>query len=74
VPVSAFAGASPTDFVWFYNLNGVHFAAHAGYEEWSAYTRVATAVPDRGDTLKLLLIAIVGICLSARRLRRAKAR
>jgi len=64
VPVSAFLGALPTDFVWFYNLNGAHvgadgdLASQAGYEEWRAVRRVA-AVPDRGSTLFLLLCGIL---------------
>ena len=60
VPVSAFAGALPNDYVWFYNLNGVHYSAdydpndvnlgaEAGYEEWRAV--VANAVPDGGATV-----------------------
>src|SRR6266850_252447 len=27
IPVTAFAGALDTDYVWFYNLNGVHYTA-----------------------------------------------
>jgi len=50
VPVTDFAGASATDFVSFYNLNGVHFAtdaqgnaAQSGYEEWRAVVVVPEA-------------------------------
>ena len=50
VPTSLFTGASPTDFVYFYNLNGVHDSADAGFEEW----RALTGVPDGGNTLVLL--------------------
>ena len=50
VPTSLFTGASPTDFVYFYNLNGVHDGADGGFEEW----RALTGVPDGGNTLVLL--------------------
>jgi len=64
VPVSAFAGALSTDYLWFYNLNGVHYSAdydpynvnlgaEAGYEEWRAVVTVAS-VSDGGSTLVLL--------------------
>lgn len=64
IPVSAFAGASASDYLWFYNLNGVHFSAdydpnnvnlgaEAGYEEWRAVVATST-VPDGGSTLALL--------------------
>lgn len=64
VPVSAFAGALATDYLWFYNLNGVHYtadqdlAAEAGFEEWRAVT---SRVPDNGGTLLLLGGALLGI-------------
>lgn len=62
VPVSNFAGALDTDFLWFYNLNGVHVnadntgnvAAQAGFEEWRAFTGPNSSVPDGGLTLALL--------------------
>ena len=66
VPVNAFAGALATDFVWFYNLNGVHYtadqdlAAEAGFEEWRAVVG-PTSVPDNGGTLLLLGGALLGI-------------
>jgi len=67
VPVSAFAGALPTDLVWFYNLNGVHItadgnlAAEAGYEEWRATFKEGVSVPDGGATLILLGSALTGL-------------
>ena len=73
VPVTAFAGALPTDYVWFYNLNGVHFtadgdlAAESGYEEWRAVRRV-TSVPETGGTLGLLAGAVMMLAVVARRL------
>ena len=51
VPTSLFAGATSTDFLYFYTINGVHETADAGYEEWRALTKV---VPDGGSTLLLL--------------------
>jgi len=67
VPTSAFAGALPTDFVWFYNLNGVHLdadgnlAAEAGYEEWRATFKEGVSVPDGGATLILLGSALTAL-------------
>ena len=74
VPVTAFAGALPSDFVWFYNLNGVHFAANtnygatAGYEEWSAFTRIAppSSVPDKGGTFLLLAFSLASVAVIRR--------
>lgn len=71
VPITAFAGAALTDFVWFYNLNGVHYtadgdlAAEAGFEEWRAVVG-PNAVPDNGGTLLLLGGALLGIGAMAR--------
>jgi hypothetical protein len=73
VPVSDFAGASSTDYLWFYNLNGVHYnadaagtAAEAGYEEWRAVTGI-TAVPDGGNTAALLGLALIALGFAAAR-------
>jgi hypothetical protein len=74
IPVTAFAGAALTDYLWFYNLNGVHYSAdydpnnvnlgaEAGYEEWRAVVGPNT-VPDGGATLAFLgisCLALVGI-------------
>ncbi len=62
VPVTAFAGASLNDYLWFFNLNGLRYgadpnlAAQAGYEEWRAVRgpNAPTRVPDGGSTLVLL--------------------
>ena len=62
IPQAAFAGAFASDYVWFYNLNGVHYktdsnlAAQAGFEEWSAVVKSSptTSVPDGGMTLVFL--------------------
>jgi len=42
---------SPTDYLYFYTINGVNNGADAGFEEWKALT---AAVPDGGSTLLLL--------------------
>jgi len=64
VPVSAFNGASDSDFLWFYNLNGAQETAEtlatAGYEEWRAVTG-PQAVPDGGTTAALLGLAVIGL-------------
>ncbi len=72
IPEAAFGTALATDFIWFYNLNGVHYtvnkdlAAQAGFEEWSAVVRTAR-VPDGGMTLLLLGLGLLGIGYSVRR-------
>jgi len=66
IPVSAFGDTADTDYVWFYNLNGVHYsvdgdlAAEAGYEEWKAWTG-PNQVPDGGNTLALLGSALTAL-------------
>jgi hypothetical protein len=72
VPTDAFKDAGADDFVWFYNLNGVHYvadadlAAEAGYEEWRAVTG-PTTVPDGGNTLVLFGTAIAALGVLAHR-------
>ena len=74
VPTSAFdkAIANGEDYLWFYNLNGVHYtvdadlAAQAGYEEWRAVTG-PNQVPDGGNTLVLFGTAITALGILARR-------
>jgi hypothetical protein len=66
VPTSAFNGVSANDFLWFYNLNGVHDVAEAGYEEWrAALGRSAPTVPDGGSTMTLLGSALGALGLMA---------
>lgn len=69
VPVSAFAAALPTDYIYFYNLNGVHFIAEAGteaeatFEEWRALTGGGSTVPDGGVTVTLLGSVLCALAL-----------
>lgn len=78
IPVSAFGTAANSDYVWFYNLNGVHYsadrtlAADSGYEEWRAVVGPQT-VPDGGSTLALLGSAFTLFGLFAHRFKAAKA-
>jgi hypothetical protein len=73
IPVSAFGNASASDFVWFYNLNGLEYAAdpdlgaQAGYEEWKAVENIVS-VPDGGTTLAMIGIAITGLGVLRRKL------
>lgn len=75
VPQVAFADAAATDYLWFYNLNGVHYeidrdlASTAGFEEWSAVVGPQYRVPDDGGTLVLLGTALLTLGLYAVRLR-----
>lgn len=57
VPTSLFptTGANPvlpTDFLYFYTINGVHETSDSGFEEWRALS--GAKVPDGGSTLLLL--------------------
>jgi len=57
VPTSLFptTGANPvlpTDFLYFYTINGVNNSSDAGFEEWRALS--GAKVPDGGSTLLLL--------------------
>lgn len=73
VPVSAFGNASDSDFVWFYNLNGVKYsadanlAAQSGFEEWRAVLG-PTTVPDGGMAIGLLGMALAAMGFVARKL------
>jgi hypothetical protein len=72
VPVSAFAGAQDSDYLWFYNLNGVHYtadkdlASESGFEEWRAI-KGPTSVPDGGTTAALLGIGLLGLAAIRRK-------
>jgi len=68
VPVALFAGSSPSDYLYFYTLNGAHdpIDGHAGFEEWRAVVNVET-VPDTGNTLALLGLGLLGLGCFAHR-------
>lgn len=78
VPVSDFAGASDTDFLTFYNLNGVHYSvnsdlgAEAGFEEWRAITGPRQNVPDGGATIGLLGLSCSLMLLASRKQKRSE--
>jgi hypothetical protein len=69
IPSELFKDALATDFLYFYNLNGVHYAADpgtsadAGFEEWRAFT----GVPDGGNSLVLLGSALTALGVFAGR-------
>jgi hypothetical protein len=76
VPVSAFAAAKGTDFLWFYNLNGYSISAEgtgadltstAGFEEWRAVLGPHTTVPDGGTTAALLGLGVIGLAAVRRK-------
>lgn len=75
VPTTSFTGAQPNDYVWFYNLNGVHHSADkdlastSGFEEWSAVVKVGQSVPDGGPIVLFLGLALIATALIARRIR-----
>lgn len=70
VPQSAFGNSLGTDdYLWFYNLNGVHYdadknlASEAGFEEWRAITGPQHSVPDGGSSLALFGSALTALGL-----------
>jgi hypothetical protein len=69
IPVSLFAGAANTDYVYLYSQFGAKggaYAENAGFEEWA--TRSATAaVPDGGSTAALLGLGLIVLNFAARR-------
>ena len=74
IPQSAFGNAAASDYVWFYNLNGVHYSADknlastSGFEEWSAVVGpLVVNVPDSGSTLALLGSAFAALGFLAQR-------
>ena len=60
IPASAFSGALPTDYLWFYHLAGVNIDAEGGYEEWSAL-KGPQNFPDGGATAMLLGASFLGL-------------
>lgn len=81
VPQAAFGNAGANDYVWLYNLNGVHYSAdsdlsaQAGFEEWSAVVKVGTppSVPDRATTALLIGLGLIFMALAGYSFRRVKA-
>jgi hypothetical protein len=61
IPADSFAGASPSDFVFFYSKSGIHHGADGGFEEWSI-------APEPGSA-GLMLMALT-MLLGRRRRRR----
>jgi len=74
IPVHFFTDANvqDSDYVYFYNLNGVHYqseqgtSADAGFEEWRS-KQGPNSVPDGGNTLVLFGTAIAALGVVARR-------
>lgn len=69
IPVSLFAGASNTDYVYLYSQFGAKggaYAENAGFEEW-ATRPTATAVPDAGSTAALLGLGLIAVGFASRR-------
>lgn len=80
VPQSAFGNSLGTDdYLWFYNLNGVHYsadndlAAEAGFEEWRAVYGPQASIPDGGSSVALFGSALSALAFfgSLRRTKRA---
>lgn len=59
VPVTAFATALPSDYLYFYNKNGSVRESNDGFEEWSALTGPNHNVPEGGATLVFLGLGLV---------------
>jgi len=73
IPASAFTGALGTDYLYFYNLNGVHYkaenstAAEGTFEEWRALCAPPVDTPDSGGTLALLGAGVAALGFYFRR-------
>ena len=65
IPVSAFAGANPNDFVYLYSMfgdHGVPYADNDGFQEWAHRTAgQQQQIPDGGSAIALLGMALIGI-------------
>lgn len=49
IPVSDFAGAKATDYVYLYSQLGSHAAADGGFEEWGATIQSSGGIPPAGN-------------------------
>jgi len=73
IKASDFGDAKLDDYVWLYNLNGVHYSADAdlaatsGFEEWRAITGLhvppptTRGIPDGGLTIGMLGAGLLGL-------------
>jgi hypothetical protein len=55
IPLDSFAGAAPTDYLYFYSQFGTNHASNAGFEEWNV-----VAIPEPGSAV-LTLLALVSL-------------
>lgn len=70
IPVTAFGGAIPTDYVYLYSqfgAKGGDYEANAGFEEWATRDLTTTQVPDAGTTAALLGSALLALSVLRRR-------
>jgi hypothetical protein len=80
VPVSAFAGASQTDNVYFYSAFGSPNGSNDGFEEWALVgtpaptttTNTTTTTPSTVPEPGLLALLGAGLGMTAQRLRRRR--
>lgn len=63
VPVSFFAGASLTDYLYLYTQFGFTegYESNDGFEEWATISSSAPPVPDGGLTVMLVGLGLVGV-------------
>ncbi len=62
IPVTAFAGASSGDYIYFFNFNGTQLESNDGREQWSALLGGNATVPEP-STLILLGSALAAMAL-----------
>ena len=67
IPVSDFKYATDKYVILYFFAGNTPFPTSGGFEEWVAFTKTATSVPDRSSTLGLGVIAFGGL-LALRRL------
>jgi hypothetical protein len=61
IPVSDFTYASDQYVILYFFAGNDQFSSSGGFEEWVAFTKTATSVPDRSSTLTLGVIAFAGL-------------